>query len=678
MKSRVVTGFTIMIMKLSPTLPLLFALYLAACTTADKSIKFKPSVTINRTGHRVVTAGLSESLAPSPEFETFLVSNGDRSFHSSLAFYETVLSYGPLADPRPIFLLTNSYIVNRQQAQGIDFMEKIFGQYGETMKPEVKSTYLAAYALLRATNADEVPLFKRIGWVNKTFEILEEANQLFENNPLVHWSAGIIYAQVPWFFDKKAKAIKELEWLVERPELEPTPGFYREAYHYLAKLYSDEGNESLTNQYLQKSGYTDYEPKSLFMGWFSTTREKGLLFSPTPQIEEIVADRVFALRGFGFSDLHFVISANGQELISIDAGTQPYSFQAGYEYFKAYRPDAPELTTVLITHSHWDHIGGHTYLKELNPDIKFYGRDNYRGTLERAQRNHVYHQIRGENFNNEWFAQYKPDHPVSARQEIVIGNSSIELIPVTGGETEDALLIDFHDLGVLFMGDALMPFYGEPWVEEGFIEEAMATMDTALALNPKQILHGHVGINILYGQPQQLKVYRGAFEWLVKETNKHVVNGYSVKEIIRLNLIPPGLQNNPEAFFGYVAARDQVISRVVDKMVGIWGENSSGQEPAGLDVITAVEYGRMLDLYLGLSVGEVEKMLRKTLDNGDNELALQMAVAAEIRYTKNQKIKLLKEEAADRLRSDVQFFDPFKFATYTEIIHQEHKEILID
>jgi len=59
-------------------------------------------------------------------------------------------------------------------------------------------------------------------------------------------------------------------------------------------------------------------------------------------------------------------------------------------------------------------------------------------------------------------------------------------------------------------------------------------------------------------------------------------------------------------------------------------------------------------------------------------LALQMAVAAEMRYTKNQKIKLLKEEAADKLRSDVQFFDPFKFATYTEIIHQEHKEIPID
>ena len=55
-----------------------------------------------------------------------------------------------------------------------------------------------------------------------------------------------------------------------------------------------------------------------------------------------------------------------------------------------------------------------------------------------------------------------------------------------------------------------------------------------------------------------------------------------------------------------------------------------------------------------------------------------MAVAAESRYASNTKIRLLKEEAADRLRSEAQFFDPFKFATYTELIGQEHKQIPID
>ena len=37
------------------------------------------------------------------------------------------------------------------------------------------------------------------------------------------------------------------------------------------------------------------------------------------------------------------------------------------------------------------------------------------------------------------------------------------------------------------MGDALMPFYGEPWTEEGDIDGALEVMDTTLELNPKHL-----------------------------------------------------------------------------------------------------------------------------------------------------------------------------------------------
>ena len=52
-----------------------------------------------------------------------------------------------------------------------------------------------------------------------------------------------------------------------------------------------------------------------------------------------------------------------------------------------------------------------------------------------------------------------------------------------------------------------------------------------------------------------------------------------------------------------------------------------------------------------------------------------MAVAAEARYPGNAEITQLKEEAADRLRSAAQYFDPFKFVTYTEMIGKEHRAI---
>ncbi len=52
-----------------------------------------------------------------------------------------------------------------------------------------------------------------------------------------------------------------------------------------------------------------------------------------------------------------------------------------------------------------------------------------------------------------------------------------------------------------------------------------------------------------------------------------------------------------------------------------------------------------------------------------------MAVAAEARYPKDATMTRLKEDAADRLRSSAQYFDPFKFVACTELIGKEHRPI---
>ena len=662
-------------MKILLSLLIAGSVVLSACVPQNTALSVETLSAEAHPEQQVVQAGLATSLAPALTFETFANPENDRSFHADIAFYETALSYGPLADPRPIFLLANAYIVSNQQEYGIAFLERQLKRYEKVMTADMQATYLAAYTLLRATYADQVALPGRIWWVLDTFDLLEQAKGLSVSNPLVHWAAGLIYTQVPSIFGKKEAAFNELLWLVERPELEPTPGFYREAYRHLGKLYAEQGDIDQSEQYLKKSGYENYAPETLFMGWFATTKEKGLLFSPTPWIEEIVADRVFAVRGFGFSDIHFVVSDDGRELISIDAGTQPYSMKAAHEFLLQHYPDLPALTTAFITHAHWDHVGGYSYLRSLGNNLRIYGRDNYQGTISRVLRQHTYKQFRGAGFNDEWISSYKPDISIDKLTKISVGNTRIELVPVTGGETEDALLIYLPNLGTLFMGDALMPFYGEPWVEEGFIDEALETMDQALQRHPKHILHGHYGITVLYGAGEQLAAFRDAFQWLVEETRKHITNGYSAKNIIRLNLIPPGLENHPEAFLSYLAPRDHIIARTADHMVGIWQEDISGREPQGLDTLTAVEYGRLLEVYLDLSQGEIINALQRMLEGGDNELALQMAVAAELRYPDNEEIIRLTQNAADRLRSAAQYFDPFKFVTYTELIGKEHQSV---
>ncbi len=619
---------------------------------------------------------IAPSLNHAPGFEEFGSQDKERSFHSDLDFFETVMSYGTNTDPRVTFLMVNAYLSHNQHAHGIAFFEKFLQQYEKNMNDEVRATYLAAYAILRATYATEVPLFKRIGWVNDTFDLLEEAAELTHNkNPLVRWSAGLIYTQVPFFFFKKDEAYAELNWLSEHPESEPVPGFYREVYFHLSKLHASDGETDLAAEYLKKSGYDSYEPKALFMGWFTTTQEAGATMFSEPVLKEIVPNRIFSLRGFGFSDIFFIVSDGGKHLITIDAGTQPDSLKNAHERLKSHYPALPPITTVIVTHAHWDHIGGYTYLKNLNPDIKIYGRGNFKGTVKRILRNHSYQQFRGAGFKDEWVENYQPDIFIDQQTHITIDGTSIELIPVLGGETEDAMIIFIPELNTLFVGDILMPYYGEPWVEEGFIDAAIATMDEVIKRNAKYILHGHYPLTELYGA-EQTKKFRDAYAWLVNTTRDLIRNGYSIKDIVRLNLIPPGLQNHPDIYLSYLTPRDHLIARVADNMVGIWQEDVSGKEPAGLDNLTSVEYGRFLQLYLDLSASDVINSLKKMIAGGDNELAFRMAIAAEKRYAPNKIITNLKEEAADRIRSAAQFFDPFKFITYTEMIGKEHKPVL--
>lgn len=637
----------------------------------DEAATLTPLPAGERAEARIEEAGLGASLAPAAGFEDF-AADADRVFRSDIAFLETVLSYGRNADARNVFLLVNGYLNTNQQARGVAFFARLIQRYGGGMAASARATHLAAAAILRATHAERVPLRHRIGWVTDTFDMLDEAKALTGGgDPLVRWSAGLIYAQVPFFFFRRDDAYRELTWLADRPETEPVMGFYREVYRTLARLYEEDGDVAKATVYRERSGYGARPPKAMFMGWF-TSQKGGASMAARPTLDEIVPGRVFALYGYGFSDVYFVVSGDGTETIAVDAGTQPRSLQAAHERLRAHVPDLPPVTTLLVTRAHWDHIGGHTYLKSLNPALKIYGRGNYAGTVGRGLREPVYRQFRGADFERDWIAGYRPDIPVDRTTRIAVGGSAIELVPVTGGETEDALLIHFPGLETIFAGDVLMPYYGEPWVEEGFIEETVAAMEAVLVRNPKRVLHGHRPLTFMY-TPPQLARYRVDFKWLVETVRAHVSAGYSATDIVRMNLIPPGLQDRPESYISYLSPRDHIIARVADDMTGIWREDRTGQEPGGLDTLTAADYGRFLALYLDLSPRDIAKALRRTLDGGDNELALQMATAALKRHPDNAALRGLRAAAADRLRSAAQFFDPFKFVAYTEMIGREHR-----
>ena len=620
------------------------------------------------------TPAVIDNLAPTPAFAAILGDSTDRPFNGDLAFYETIFAHGPIEDVRLPFLFANAYIATSQLELGLAYFEEILARNADALSPAAHSTHLAAYALLRATHADDVPLLSRIGWVNDTFDILDQAHEISaHSNPLVYWSAGIIYTQVPGFFNKREAAIEQLQWLADHPETEPLPGFYREAWRHLGLLHERAGNDALAANFHRRSGYGSDAPQMLFTGWYAVDDARGLRFSPNIETVEIVEDRVFSVHGAGFSTIYFVVSDDGEALFAIDAGTQPFAFEAALADVRAAHPGLPPLTDLFVTHAHWDHIGGIGYVRDTYPDLRVHGRDNYASTLVHSARSHAYETaFRSDSYTPDWFADYQPDNAISTTTELTLSGTRINLIPVISGETDDGLLIEFPDLETVFAGDVLMPFFGEPWTQQGHPREVLQTIDTMIALDATHILHGHRGITAIYPDTASLAVYRDAHAWLVDTITPLFETGHSAEEIIRMNLIPPSLAGHEAAYMGYLSPRNHLIRRIGDTLTGIWRADSTGLEPRDIDVISAIDRGRMLEVHFGLSANQIARGVRSMIDAGDLELALQTAIAAEGRYPNARPLAELRREAADRLRNLEQFFNPFSFTVYTQIAGRDH------
>src|SRR5207245_8213452 len=109
---------------------------------------------------------------------------------------------------------------------------------------------------------------------------------------------------------------------------------------------------------------------------------------------------------------------------------------------------------VILTHSHWDHVGGLAAVRE--PGTVVIARANFAQELAR---------MRSSQRTFSWFFGSRPvgldvqvDRAVAADESLRLGSLELRLIPIHGGETEDALMIHLPKQGLLFVGDVFMPY----------------------------------------------------------------------------------------------------------------------------------------------------------------------------------------------------------------------------
>ena len=307
--------------------------------------------------------------------------NGDPSSTAwrrpELEYLEAVNRVGPPQDPQLLFLLMGQYANANLHREGAERLSALFKEFEPRLPNEQKALYLSAIGALRAGYANQVPLLRRSGWVKDTISILEDAKQKSGGNTyVVRWISGVVYAQLPGMFGKRQSARDDLNWCLQHTDKAPHPGWTREVYYDLAKLLKADGDAVKAQQFLRLSGFPDFDKPVTVTAPDSVDRANGHTFSAR-HIAEVVPKKIYALSGFEFTEYYFVVSEDGRELIGIDAGTRPDSAQAAFEALRAYAPGLPELTTILVTHSHWDHVGGHHYFRSVNPRLKFYARANY-------------------------------------------------------------------------------------------------------------------------------------------------------------------------------------------------------------------------------------------------------------------------------------------------------------
>ncbi len=509
--------------------------------------------------------------------------------------------------------------------------------------------FLALEGFFQARGAGEVSLFRRVAWVNEAITKLDHAVTLEPGLP--RYFRGLVLAELPRSFQKAEAAVADLDWVLQNKERFPH-GLRRSVYRGLARAYTTLGREAEAKSALERSGYASLDPRlPVFTTDARVSARDGFRFRGPRLIE--VAPRVYVAQGYDFADIAFVLTADG--IVAIDAGTTEANARAALAALR--RVSAQPITHVILTHAHWDHIGGLGAF--ITPGTRVIAQAKFADELRIVNETGVSFRYF---FGGEGPRRYTvaPDRLVGAHETLTVGGTELALYPVRGGETEDALLVHLPGSGVLFVGDVFMPYFGAPFLPEGSPEGFFDALALIRSLSPRLLVHGHPPLTEIF-TVQALPALEAALHELYQRTLRGIAGGRTLVEILHENILPASLREHPGVVLPYLVVRDNFIKRVHHQRSGYWKPDGQGME-----VLAPREWAAALKLLAGERESAFVRSAQTLLGQGDQALALELAALGLLSYPESEALATLRRQALDGLRARHQQLDPFKFIIYSE------------
>lgn len=572
----------------------------------------------------------------------------------------------PGASARPTLVLAAQFIAAGRDAEAYGyFHDRAAARPDEPLFLALEGTFQARLAAKRMPegvrqvlrHVGRAPEFLAEAAAPEFFAAVAKLDEAVSRAPgLSTYFRGQVLAEAPPVVGKAEAAAADLEWVLAARDQFPV-GLWRSIYRSLAKAYRALDREAEAAEMLRRSGYSSLDDGPDFVADLSMTLRDGPRFLPQRLLT--VAPGVHVAQGYDFSDFAFVETEEG--LVAIDAGTTEANVRAALAALRE-RTSKP-VSHVIVTHAHWDHIGGLAAL--LEADTTVIAQANFDDELRNVNSTAISATAWFGRDANRHYA-FAPGRVIGQTETLTVGGVELILHPVHGGETSDGLLVELPASRVLFVGDALMPYVGAPFLAEGSVDGLLETLQTIQRLEPAALVHGHTPLTVNIGV-DVLPVLEAALTDLYDVVMAGIRDGETQAGMMRRNHLPPVLRSLPDAVVPYVLFRNNLIGRVYQQRTGYW--KSDGE---GVELFTDGEWAQVLDLLAKGREQAFVESARTLLTTSDYALALRL-VDLGLTVHPTQQLSELRRRALNGLRARYQNLDPFRFIWYSR---QQQAELL--